>query len=718
MNRYKLLFILSLGFSFICVAPVQANISGSVKLGASATLVGKHVDYVVLQSDDVSFDRIQQLPDSVWKHNHTDVVNLGFNHSFVALRVNMEMGVDEINAIEIAKPSVTELTAFVNGNLIYRIENESVLTQRDVADPHPIITLPNVTGICQILLIVKSKDELVLPIYAGEKKDILKRSSNRENLFGLFTGIMTVMMLYNFFHFLSLRTRIYFLYVLNILFLYLGQAAIVGYANKYFWPSLSNWPSIAIVLLPLASIVVGMMFVMDFLDIRKNLKNWVYVFYGVMGVALVGIVLSLLGDIETSSLILRGLGSTSALIVISLSLYLAKRGVRSAKFLFLAWSFFLIGVILYVLKDLDVLKYNLVTNYSMTIGSALETVLLSFALADRINTLKKEREESQRQMLDEMRKNRDLTENLNRELEQKVAERTQTLEITNRDLQDTLANLKSTQSQLLEAEKMASLGQLTAGIAHEINNPINFVSSNVEPLRNDFKDVLQILNQYQHYAKDKEDPALAQILSETDELDLEYSINEISQLIDGIEEGAKRTSEIVTGLKNFSRTDEEDLKKSDINEGLRSTIAILKSQLRSIKVNVDYGEIPYINCQLGKLNQVFMNIIDNSIDAIEDKYGESLGGVLSVRTNYADGIIRIEIGDNGNGIPDDVKKHIFDPFFTTKDVGKGTGLGLSISYGIIEKHNGSIEVHGESGVGTTFIITIPDDLKTNNGEQG
>ena len=271
------------------------------------------------------------------------------------------------------------------------------------------------------------------------------------------------------------------------------------------------------------------------------------------------------------------------------------------------------------------------------------------------------------------------------------------------ELGHALKELRSAQNQLVQSEKMSSLGLLTAGIAHEINNPINFVSANVNPLRRDINDVLGIVRQYQGL-----DPAgnvaaqLAEIRAAADNLDLTYTLEEIHKLLDGIEEGANRTAEIVRGLRNFSRLDENEIKSADLHEGLDSTLTLLRNKYRDrITVVKHYGDIPKIECYPGQLNQVFMNILSNAVQAIADK------GTITITTASAGDRVSVRIKDSGTGMPEDVRKKIFDPFFTTKDVGVGTGLGLSISYGIIEKHSGRIEVESAVGKGTEFIITLP-----------
>jgi len=277
------------------------------------------------------------------------------------------------------------------------------------------------------------------------------------------------------------------------------------------------------------------------------------------------------------------------------------------------------------------------------------------------------------------------------------------LNTTNEELNATLENLKTAQTQLIESEKMASLGQLTAGVAHEINNPINFISGNVPPLKRDIDDILSILNQYEHLvSKHGFQLQFEEVYQLKKELDYDYVVDEINNLINGISEGATRTTAIVKGLRNFSRLDEDDMKLANINEGLESTILILRNKIKNkAEVITHYGQIPEVICYPGKINQVFMNIINNAVDAL-DEHGE-----IVVSTSINEHFVIISIKDNGCGMPESVKNRIFEPFYTTKDVGEGTGLGLSISYGIIEKHKGKITVHSEIGKGTEFIISIP-----------
>jgi signal transduction histidine kinase len=363
---------------------------------------------------------------------------------------------------------------------------------------------------------------------------------------------------------------------------------------------------------------------------------------------------------------------------------------------------------IFVMKDQGVLPYNNFTRYTIHIGSAIEVILLSFALADRINILKKEKEASQEEALRVSVENERIIKEQNIVLEERVKDRTFELEESNTELNNTYSDLKIAQSKLVESEKMASLGQLTAGIAHEINNPINFVTANVNPLKRDIADIISIIDRYQALDPEMDMKVqLSEIKELADELELDFLKEEMDELIAGIGEGASRTAEIVKGLRNFSRLDEVDSKFANINEGLESTLKILETVIKANQVNIehDFAEIDAIECYPGKLNQLFMNVLMNAIQAVGDN--DSSSRFLVIETSKKNNAIEIRIKDNGVGMPEEVRTRIFEPFYTTKDVGKGTGLGLSIVYSIIEMHNGTIDVHSKVGEGTEFVIRIP-----------
>jgi signal transduction histidine kinase len=429
-------------------------------------------------------------------------------------------------------------------------------------------------------------------------------------------------------------------------------------------------------------------------------------------VYLLALFFRLLGFAELSYLMLDFSGIIIAIAFFSIGFYVACRGYRSAYFFLLAWSFFLIGLVIYVFHNQGVINIGSYANLPMLAGTAIEAILLSFALADKINILKKEKENEQREKVDALKENERLIKEQNFYLEKMVHSRTEELELT-------LKNLQNTQTQLVNQEKMASLGQLTAGIAHEINNPINFVSSNISPLKRDLKDILEVVGVYRRKGEEEFCVESKKELKNLEEdLELDYLIEEVEQLLHGIEDGAKRTVEIVRGLRLFSRVDEQDVKKVDIHDGLDSTLILLSSSMQGrIKITKEYGELPLVECLAGKLNQVFMNIINNAIHALLDSHKVITNPEITIRTVQQGEYVKIDIQDNGPGMPDHVKEKIFEPFFTTKEVGKGTGLGLSIVYTVIENHHGRLEVNSKLDEGTIFAIILPVNQKCEKNER-
>lgn len=309
-------------------------------------------------------------------------------------------------------------------------------------------------------------------------------------------------------------------------------------------------------------------------------------------------------------------------------------------------------------------------------------------------------------------------EETNSRLEIEVAERTAKLKHKNIQLQQTLQELQHTQVQLIQTEKMSSLGQLVAGVAHEINNPVNFIYGNLTHVREYSQQLLTLINLYQQQYYNC-NPEITTLI---DEIDLEFIIDDMPKILSSMEVGAERICEIVLTLRNFSRLDEAEMKLVDIHEGINSTLLILQHRLKEkhkqqeIAIIKDYGILPVVECYVGGLNQVFMNILSNAIDALHQREIEYLKGEIEKQLSFIiihtqvknEEWIIISIKDNGSGITEEVQTRLFDPFFTTKPVGKGTGLGLSISYQIIvEKHKGKINCISAPGKGTEFVIEIP-----------
>jgi signal transduction histidine kinase/DNA-binding response OmpR family regulator len=298
---------------------------------------------------------------------------------------------------------------------------------------------------------------------------------------------------------------------------------------------------------------------------------------------------------------------------------------------------------------------------------------------------------------------------LNEELEERVRKRTQELAQSHEELQKAYDELKIAQSRVLQQEKMASIGQLAAGVAHEINNPMGFILSNLNTLEKythrllDFQDAQEATISELIARFGVEESAIDELKKLKSSLKIRAVRGDIADLLEESVEGGERVKEIVKNLKSFARVDEtEERKRADINECLDSTLNIVWNELKyNCTVVKDYGEIPSIVCNPGQLNQVFMNLLVNAAHAIESQ------GEIRIVTSSDEEFVKVTVEDTGCGIPADKLSRIFDPFFTTKEVGKGTGLGLSIAYDIIKNHQGEINVESEVGQGTCFSISLP-----------
>ncbi|MGG6282666.1 trifunctional serine/threonine-protein kinase/ATP-binding protein/sensor histidine kinase [Leptolyngbya sp. AN03gr2] len=307
---------------------------------------------------------------------------------------------------------------------------------------------------------------------------------------------------------------------------------------------------------------------------------------------------------------------------------------------------------------------------------------------------------------------------LYRTLEQKVEHRTQELRQKNQSLSQALKELKNTQTQLIQSEKMSSLGQMVAGIAHEINNPITFIHSNLPPATNYFQDLLDLIHLYQSEYPDRTPNIEAAI----EQIDLEFMMSDLQKLLTSMRSGSERIRDIVLSLRTFSRLDESEKKSVDLHAGIDSVVLLLQHRLNrtahtpEIQVIKAYGNLPNVECYANQINQVLMNLLSNAIDAVVDRPLRGASNwtpMIEIQTETLDaGRVAIQLKDNGVGMSQAVMKKIFDPFFTTKPVGSGTGLGLSIAYQIIvDKHQGQLTCHSIPDEGTTFVIELPTQSK-------
>ena len=676
---------------------------------------GGHISYMI---DSVGIESPQDLNIKEFELSDQDVIIFDFVDNWIWFYLPVKYSGDRGTIfLDVGNPLIDSLQAFVRVNnkpwrklaetgVDYPFESRAIRHQN-------FLFPQRVERSDQVEWLIRARFDGVppqLPVKVYTETTVVDRLGSWDYFKGLFYGIMLVMFLYNLFVSVITRDKAYYYYVGYVLFIALTQTILDGTFEKYLVKVEPEALKFMLIAFPALSGIAALQFAKIFLHLKELKSRWHFVMTLSQIIYAAAILFAILGFSNLAYRNIDAGGGIAALVGFSASIYLSVKGYRSAKIFLGAWSFFMASVIIYVMRTNGLLPFNPFTENVLQIGIASEVILLSIALADRINILRKERQESQEEALRVSQENERIIRDQNITLERKVGERTIELEEANEELSVTLSNLRETQTQLVDAEKMASLGQLTAGIAHEINNPINFVSSNIKPLSRDLEEMYQIIDAYKTAEGSEANEKLVEAHRLREELDYDFIKEEINELVKGISDGAERTSEIVQGLRSFSRLDEDAVKMADVSEGIASTLVLLRTKLNgSINIEEDYDpDIQEIECYPGKLNQVYMNILNNAIYAVDHKnYEGSEQPTISIMTTKKGDEVEVHIKDNGLGMDEETQKKVFDPFFTTKDVGEGTGLGMSIVYKIIDKHGGRVNVKSELGVGTDFVITLP-----------
>lgn len=608
-------------------------------------------------------------------------------------------------AVALLYPGIDELNLYINKGDGFKLVAKSGLAQVSKeeipAGGDQQYALPIAPGErAEIMIQMKGFKPLHAPIITGTSAAMIESRTPRNVALGLYMGIMLVLFLYNIFVYVSTKDRNYLFYVLSILALSCTQLSLMGH-GPFNYLNFNGWlTSRSGLLFNLLAIPLGYAFARGFMNTKHfvpGMDRWVPMIYLIIA-AIASTYLII--DPWLGQELGNSISGIAALYLLTMGVVALRKGSRQAAFFLLAWTAFLVGVVLFVLKDEGVIPYTSLTIYAMPLGSAIEGILLSFGLADRINVLRREKEFSQAAALASSLENERIIREQNAMLEEKVTERTHALQETNE-------HLKLTQTKLVNAEKMASLGQLTAGIAHEINNPINFITSNILPLRRNITEIVEVMQAYRALEPAKATEQLKALKDREKKLGINESIEELDDIIGSIAEGSSRTAEIVRGLRNFSRLDEDDLKEVDLNDGLRSTIALLAPQYREkVAIELELGLTPAVECYPGKVNQVFMNVLTNAFQATIAK-ADCASPLVRIATRSEGDRVIITVKDNGIGMSQEVRSRMFEPFFTTKAVGDGTGLGLAIVYGIIEDHHGTISAETAIGLGTELRIEFP-----------
>lgn len=644
--------------------------------------------------------------------------NLGSSESAHWIRVSGWQGAPRNVRILLDNPTLDSIDAFVlDGPRVLKTASAGAAYGRQ-EDLIPTFNLP-VNEDHALWFRVRSTKPVLLPFVLTQTDKAEMLRERRDLAVALYTGMVLAILIYNCFLAFSTGQRAYFSYTFVVLTVGLVQWGFNGY-DRLLWGS-SPWMAVnGLTVMGACSGLAALTFARHFLEVRRYTPKWnrlIRVLLGIYWAAL----LAALAGLPIVAYNLVNLGALSAPAMLVLSIVSWRRGHPSAPWYFVAWLIFLIAVTMQALRDFGLLASTPITATLMPIGTVLEMLLLSFALGNRINVLKRSSDQANAKALAASLENERIVKEQNAELEARVRERTDELAKANAGLSGALEELKGAQDQLIQTEKLASLGQMTAGIAHELNNPINYVQSNATSLRRDLEELIEIIEAHAAALSSLAEgaPGAEEMVGRARErarqLDLNFLVEESRQLIKGILEGADRTARIVGGLRVFGRMDGDQLVEASLAELLEASITVLGNRARS-KANIEVTfdeEAPPLWCQSGKLSQVFMNIIMNAVQATETRWPESEDRKVDVQLNGVSAqageftALEVRIRDNGTGMDDLTRQRIFDPFYTTKDVGMGTGLGLSIVKGILDDHGADVTVESTPDVGTCFVLTFP-----------
>lgn len=654
--------------------------------------------------------------------------NLGSSPAAFWVNVSGWQGAPRNARVVLDNPTLDSIDVFVLSGARVLSAARSGAAYGKAKDLIPSFALP-LNEAHELWFRVRSTKPLLLPFSLTQVDRVEDTRRRRDLAVALYSGMVLAILIYNTFLAFSTGQRAYFSYLFVVLTVGLVQWGFNGY-DRLIWGR-SSWMAVnGLTVMGACSGLAALVFARHFLEVRRYTPKWNRLIQVLLGVYASALGSALIG-MPSLAYNLVNLGALSAPAMLVLSIVSWRKGNPSAPWYFVAWSIFLVAVTMQALRDFGVLSSTPMSAAYLPIGTVLEMLLLSFALGNRINILKRSSDNANAKALAASLENERIVKEQNAELETRVRERTDALAKANSGLSSALEDLQGAQDQLIQTEKLASLGQMTAGIAHELNNPINYVQSNATSLSRDLEELIEVIGAHVEAlsAFEKGHPEAMQLTAKAQELsrslDLSFLVEESRQLIQGILDGADRTAHIVGGLRVFGRMDGDNLVAASLGELLEASITVLGDRARSkADMNVQLEEgLPPLWCQSGKLSQVFMNIIVNAVQATESRWPDvearkvevALSGVKDAGGSFES--LKVLIRDNGTGMDESTRQRIFDPFYTTKDVGKGTGLGLSIVKGILDDHGAEVTVQSVVGEGTEFQLLFALDAKGAEGTQ-
>ncbi len=686
--------------SVTCMAAVV-----TVTPGEFSRAIGQDIDIYVDKTHRMGIEDIRRLPESAFTSSTRSTPNFSYSPHVYWFRLQVKWDVTDPDHY-----LLTQEYALGDYLTLYRPQpdghytashtgDEFPFAQRQIPVRAPTFVLTARPGAIETWYIaLHGTGTIYVDLHLASVARAQADSESRHLLLGLYYGAVLVLILYSLVLFFFLRERVYIYYTLYVVGLAMTFFSVDGFAFRYWWPEtpiMNTW----FLMFAFLGLHGLMQFTRHFLKLPRHgpVLNRFFVFF-LLANALAGIAVFVAPPYLLYPVSLYAALTISGLCLLA-GAVLWSRGLRLARFFTLACGAYIAGILVYTLQNFDWLPASNFNNHAVQIGSFAEMVLLSWALADRINHMKGEKDTI------EAKARQQLLEH-NQTLELQVNARTRDLMDSLDDIREQHRTLQATQQQLVQAEKMSSLGGLVAGVAHEINNPVNFThlaADNIE------RDIGKLQNFLHGLATADSDPALlASIDARFTRLNTQLAL---------IRDGTGRLAQVVSDLRFFSRQDDAETREARPDEGLAATLNLVRAQYgRQINIVLeqhDPGAIGF--CYPAALNQVFMNLAVNACQAILEQAGKTgrhdPAGTLTVSTRlsrHRHGTTwEADFSDDGTGVPVNIQPHIFEPFFTTKPIGAGTGLGLSVSYGIIRKHGGELRLAAASEKGSCFQVRLP-----------
>lgn len=698
------------------------------------------VSYYKDQSNNLSLQDIIATDSHSWTQLDQAVPNFGFSSASYWFKFDMcnSFPGNTNTVLEIKYPLLDSISLYaLAGSTIVFEEHtgDSIrFSERPVQHRNFVFYLPNIPDkTLNLYLRIDTTSAVQVPLGLYTEAIFFKHNQVSLLIQGAYFGIILAMILYNGFLFCTLRELPYLYYVLFTASYFGFQGVFQGLFQQFIFDSV-YWQNHSLLTFGYISIFFIIVFSDTFLNLPQHYKFISRLLRVVAALALLFSILASILPYAPMIKIMLAMAIPVSTIIMFVGIKLWLTGHRPARIFTIAWSTLLFAFILSSLSKLGYVPLFFWTENIMQIGGLLEVILLSIALAERINEEKRQRilieqnvatslEKQVQERTDELIKTLKELETTNTTLETEQTNleiALQEINTNHEELKSTYDELKSTQSKLFQAEKMQSVGLLAAGIAHEINTPIQYIASNLDFLKESFSDGDTLVNEYNRLVKNGnciDEVSLKEIKTIEQDVDWDFLKDEIPLAIEQSQTGIQQISSIVLAMKEFSHPGSSEKEIADINQLIRTTSTVSRNEWKNItelKLDFEDNVVLQVPCTSNQISQVILNLLINAAHAITEQQqatGSSELGIITISTKKLDHFARITITDTGGGVPEAIRHKIFDPFFTTKEVGKGTGQGLAITHDIIvNKHGGRLEVEVEDKIGTTFTIMLPLEL--------